>query len=122
MTQSLKDDCLYWATHLPTNFMHSSEIKFFYLFRSELMTLGYSPDIAALLALKCNVYTAWADEDDDFLGDLASKLGESYGKALDQLRAMNLSDKHMTDPIVDKLFFQPLRPDNNKLAKTRLTL
>lgn len=122
MTQSLKTDCLYWAEHLPTDFMHSTEIKFYYLFRAELMTIGYPPDIAALLALKCNLYIAWVDEDDDFLSDLVSKLGDAYGKALDQLRAMNLSDKHMTDPIVDKLFFQPLRPDNNKLAKTRLTI
>ena len=122
MSHSLKTDCLYWAEHLPTEFMSPTEIKFFYLFRAELMTLGYLPDIAALLALKCNVYIAWADEDDDFLSELASKLGEAYGKVLDQLRAMNLFDKYVTDPTIDRIFFQPLRPDNNKLSKMRLTI
>lgn len=88
--------------------LNPPDLKFFYLFRTELINVGYTPEDAAFLALSAKVnLRSLIDEDDDFIGELAVALAEKYAIVLDQLKAMNLQ-KYVTNSIVYERFLKHL--------------
>ena len=88
--------------------LNAPDLKFFYLFRTELINVGYTPDDAAFLALSAKInLRSLIDEDDDFIGELAVALAEKYAIVLDQLKAMNLQ-KYVTNTVVYDKFLRHL--------------
>jgi hypothetical protein len=80
-----------------------TQIKFFNLFRSRLMECGIPSQDALLLALRANVDLHGIEEDDDFIGDVASALAEKYKKVYDKVVALYLGF-HIASPDVSQLF------------------